>query len=177
MSDSIATIKNLQMPEFELPDSVPAEWTLSDSKAIHIKLSDPIFYRLQDLVHHSDYKISKTGLVSLLLARLFAALDKEEHLMSTKLPKVITPIPLEDKVSDIHQENLSGREKAKAVRYHMAKAEALRQKKQPKTEPHRYQKGDEWIYVDANGNEMSEDQACKMVKDYLISEGMTPLDD
>lgn len=180
MSDTLPSMRNLFLPEFKRPDEVPIRWTVSPNKAIHAKLPDEVYYRLQHLVNASDYDISKTGVITLLLARLFAAHDRGEETMSTKLPQIldfdsclghsdITACGENAYVaSGYYEKHLSSKEKARVARYEKAQAEWAANKANRETS-----KEDSSKYFDTEGNEISEEDAVNAVKSFLIKEGLT----
>lgn len=82
----------VNIPKFNpLPYKYVTRQMLDQNSCIHLRLPKEIFIRLQFLTTGNYKQIGKVELVSLLIARLFNAMDKEEATIPASLPRYLYP--------------------------------------------------------------------------------------
>ena len=83
----------VNIPEFNYLPERYIKLDLTRTKCcIHLQLPLEIFLRLQWLTTGDFKQIGKVELISLLLARMFAASDKNQTSISCKLPRYLYPL-------------------------------------------------------------------------------------
>jgi len=85
----------ISLPEFiPVPETDLNPYTVNYRKpCVHLTLPKEVFWRLEQITTGEDKKISKTGLITLLLARFFHAQDHKDTMMNAQMPRYIYSNP------------------------------------------------------------------------------------